>query len=407
MSEDAQVILETPTEAVIRDELHRLVLADLHGPLGGETEEFGNERPTDRYVVGRLAPDGTVIEPDTQDETADSNGADLGEDQPEPSAPNIVSIAPSAMGCTSYVAGDTAELSVHAEWAWYRRTASETESEQARVWQRVPVHGSARITLADGELGPQQLNSEYPQVLLRGRARRHEGNWLVSLFLVNAQPRPSTLPDSAWLFQVRLVLTGPDGGPVFLPRPDTTSGGDQADKAEQRRLAMAYRACPEFAVGHGTGVHVTPADGDPMRAVEIATAAVPSYEIPFTDAPRPGSDADLPWLDDLVLDMKRLAELDLPDLVDRADAARRPGTAHGSTSRKRGSRILRATSPGTRRTLPMRWPLRGVQRTASRRGSMCCGRTKPRWLRSGSLTRPCTCSGCTRWPRRPAPETTR
>ena len=315
MSEDVQVILETPTEAVIRDELHGLVLADLHGPLGGETEEFGNERPTDRYVVGRLAPDGTVIEPDTQDETADSNGADLGEDQPEPSAPNIVSIAPSAMGCTSYVAGDTAELSVHAEWAWYRRTASETESEQARVWQRVPVHGSARITLADGELGPQQLNSEYPQVLLRGRARRHEGNWLVSLFLVNAQPRPSTLPDSAWLFQVRLVLTGPDGGPVFLPRPDTTSGGDQADKAEQRRLAMAYRACPEFAVGHGTGVHVTPADGDPMRAVEIATAAVPSYEIPFTDAPRPGSDADLPWLDELVLDMKRLAELDLPDLV--------------------------------------------------------------------------------------------
>ena len=34
VSEDAQVILETPTEAVIRDELHRLVLADLHGPLG-------------------------------------------------------------------------------------------------------------------------------------------------------------------------------------------------------------------------------------------------------------------------------------------------------------------------------------------------------------------------------------
>jgi len=34
-------------------------------PLGGETEEFGNERPTERYIVGRLAPDGTVIEPDT------------------------------------------------------------------------------------------------------------------------------------------------------------------------------------------------------------------------------------------------------------------------------------------------------------------------------------------------------
>ncbi len=315
MSEDRLAVLEVPTQAAIRDELHRLVLADLHGPLGGETEEFGNERPTDRYIVGRLAPDGTVVEPDTQDETADADRADLGEDQPEPSAPNIVSLAPSAMGCTAYVIGGTTELSVRAEWACYRRTAPETESERSQVWQRVPVHGSAQIRLADGELGPQQLTSEHPQVLLRGRARRHDGNWLVSLFIVNAQPRPSSLPDSAWLFQVQLALTGPDRAAVFLPRPDSTSGGDQADKAEQRRLAMAYRACPEFAVGHGTGVHVTPTDGDPMRAVEIATSAVPSYEIPFTGVPEPGTDDDLPWLADLVLDMRRLAELELPELA--------------------------------------------------------------------------------------------
>jgi len=312
---DFQVVLETPDEAAVRDELHHLVLADLHGPLGGETEEFGSERPTDRYIVGRLAPDGTVIEPDTQDESADTDGADLGEDHPEPSAPNIVSLAPSAMGCTAYVAGDTKELSVRAEWAWYRRTAPEAESEQSRVWQRVPVHGSATVTLAEGGLGPEQLNSDYPQVVLRGRARRHNGNWLVSLFLVNAQPRPATTPDTAWLFQVRLAVTGPEQAPVFLPRPESTSGGDQADKAEQRRLAMAYRKCPEFAVGHGTGVHAVCADGDPMRAVEIITAAVPSYEIPFTDVPSPGTDHDLPWLDELVLDMKQLAELDAPDLV--------------------------------------------------------------------------------------------
>jgi hypothetical protein len=312
---DAQVVLEMPTEAAIRDELQQLVLADLHGPLGGETEEFGNERPTDRYIVGRLAPDGTVIEPDTQDDSADSDAADLGEDPPEPSAPNIVSLAPSAMGCTVYVAGDTSELFARAEWAWYRRTVPETESEQSRVWQRVPVRGSAPITLGEGALESEQLNSEYPQVVLRGRARRHDGHWLVSLFLVNAQPRPATTPDSAWVFQAQLTVTGPDRGAVFLPRPESISGGDQADKAEQRRLAMAYRGCPEFAVGHGTGVHATAADGNPMRAVEIATAAVPSYEIPFTDAPQPGTDADLPWLDDLVLDMRRLAELEVSDLL--------------------------------------------------------------------------------------------
>jgi hypothetical protein len=314
VSEEAADVLEMPTAGAIRDELHQLVIDDLHGPLGGAFEEFGNERPTDRYIVGRLAPDGTVIEPDTQDEPADTDGADLGEDQPEPSAPNSVSLAPSALGCTAYVSGDTRDLSVRAEWAWYRRAVPETESEQARVWQRVPVHGSSQVPLAVGELGPFQVNAEYPQVVLRGRAHRHEGNWLVSLFLVNAQARPAALPDSAWLFQVKLTLTGPERRAVFLPRPDSTSGGDQADKAEQRRLAMAYRMSPEFAVGHGTGVHVIQADDDPMLAVEITTAAIPAAEVPFTSAPEPGTDPDLPWLE-LVLDMKRLAELDLPDLV--------------------------------------------------------------------------------------------
>ena len=234
------------------------------GPLGGETEEFGSERPTDRYIVGRLAPDGTVIEPDTQDETADTDSADLGEDQPEPSAPNIVSLAPSALGCTAYVAGDTSELAVRAEWAWYRRTVPEAESEQSLVWQRVPVHGSATVTLTEGELGPDQLNAEHPQVVLRGRARRHDGNWLVSLFLVNAQPRRPRTPDTAWLFQVstRRDRAGA-GSRCSCPGRTSTSGGDQADKAEQRRLAMAYRKSPEFAVGHGTGVHATAADGRP------------------------------------------------------------------------------------------------------------------------------------------------
>ena len=60
---------------------------------------------------------------------------------------------------------------------------------------------------------------------------------------------------------------------------------------------MSYRMSPEFSVGHGTGVHVTSAEGDPMRAVEVATASVPSYEIPFTGVPETDTDPDLPWLE--------------------------------------------------------------------------------------------------------------
>ena len=402
----APVVLETPTEAAIRDELHHLVLADLHGPLGGETEEFGNERPTDRYIVGRLAPNGTMIEPDTQDESADTDGADLGEDPPEPSAPNIVSLAPSALGCTVYAAGETKELSVRAHWAWYRRIAPETESVHPMVWQREPVHGSATIALTEGELGSALLNREHPQVVLRGRARRHDGHWLVSLFLVNAQPKPATNQDTAWLFQVRMAVTAPDRAPVFLPRPETTSGGDQADKAEQRRLAMAYRACPEFAVGHGTGVHATCADDDPMRAVEICTAAVPSYEIPFTDAPRPGSDPDLPWLEDLVLDMKELARLELPELLTGLTPL---AAGYRAWIDRQEARIPSPASHLSGYTQDAAEAIIAARRTAQRieDGIEVLAGTRPRWRRSVSPIGLCICSASTRWRPRTGPGTMR
>src|SRR5260370_1004904 len=124
--------------------LWRLVIADLHGPLGGAEEEFGGEQPTDRYLLGRLAPSGTMIEPDVQDEDAPTDGADLGEDQPEPIAPNITSLSPSAAGCTAYVAGDTSELAVRAEGACYERVAAESDSaaargrRAARAWAATP-----------------------------------------------------------------------------------------------------------------------------------------------------------------------------------------------------------------------------------------------------------------------------
>jgi hypothetical protein len=242
------------------------VLNDLHGPLGGEFEEF-TERPTDRYLLARLAPVDTTIEPDEQDETADGNAADPGEDLPEPTAPNIVSLAPSALGCSAYVAGDVTELLVTAEWARYDRVPAESEHTSGPVWRRERVHGSARLTLADGALDDHQLKAEHPYVVVRGRARRHEGNWLISIFLVNTQPRPPRLPDSAWLFQVRLTVAAPDGATVFLPRPSRVSGGDAADRAEQRRLAMAYRFHPEFAIGHGAGVHAAPSTDDMRRYI--------------------------------------------------------------------------------------------------------------------------------------------
>jgi hypothetical protein len=86
------------------------------------------------------------------------------------------------------------------------------------LWRRKPALGQATVTLTKGELAVQELNAEYPHVVLRGRARRHHGDWLVSLFLVNAQQKPSGRGDAYWLFQVERTLTTPLGDPVTTLR---------------------------------------------------------------------------------------------------------------------------------------------------------------------------------------------
>ncbi len=309
-----QPVLRVPDAAAIRDELTELVVNDLHGPAAGEFEEF-SERPTDRYTLGRLAPNGAVVEPEEHDRLADAD-ADVESGDDEPDAPNIASLYPSSYGFTVHVEGSVTELLVHGSWARYVRARAE---DGGLVWRREPLGGSETISIKSGDLRPVRLSPDQPEVVVRGRARKHNGNWLVSLFLVNGQADDQRSP-AAWLFQAELAVSAPGGAPVFLRRVARSAGGDQADRSERQRLAMAYRFHPEFAVGHGVAVHAEPADGDPMRAVRVRTAAVPMFEVPATDVPDPRTDPDLPELADAELDMKRLAELD----ADALQSALRP-----------------------------------------------------------------------------------
>ncbi|MGH3857235.1 MAG: hypothetical protein ACRDR6_27880, partial [Pseudonocardiaceae bacterium] len=251
-------VLDLPREQEIRDELQRLVLADLHGPLGGDDEEFtGEENPIDRYPLGRLAPRGVVLEPDTHDDLAAAAAGDPSEADPEPSAPNVPSLNPSAVGFTAHIDGRVSELHLTAKWARYERARSEREETLGRLlWRRMQQGGTVRVQLAGGPLPPLVPDPEQPDVVVRGRARRHNGNWLVSVFLENGQSQPNRARHApSWIFQVQLSATGPDDGAVFLPRPDRPNGGDADDVAEQQRLAMAYRFHPEFASGSGAAVH--------------------------------------------------------------------------------------------------------------------------------------------------------
>ncbi|HWE91876.1 MAG TPA: DISARM system helicase DrmA [Pseudonocardiaceae bacterium] len=310
MTEEAT--LPKPDAQAIRDELHELVLADLLGPLGGPDEEFGDENPIDRYPLGRLAPRDETIDPATHENMGEAQGDDTDDADPEPDAPSVPSLNPSALGFTAAVLGDTDELIVTAKWGRYERMRSELEeSAGRRVWKREQRFGMATIRLTDGLLEPVSPDPDYPDVVVRGRARRHRGDWLVSIFLDNQQhaPGPRRADKApAWLFQVTLSATGPDGRSVFVPRTEPGPGAadEDEDQAERRQLAMTHRNHPEFAVGSGTAVRAEDIDLTLRRARLISTSSVPQYEVPFTDVPSPKLDDDVPELE---LTMKRLADL--------------------------------------------------------------------------------------------------
>jgi hypothetical protein len=318
-------VLSAPAPQQLRDRLAELVVRDLRGPTGDEPEELAGN-PLDHYIIGRLAPGGVrdesgtslrttgkVIAPETLDEQSVAPEQEPEAGDPEPSAPSVPSLHPSTLGLTVRVDKGTQELTVDCAWARYERGDSEIEGNPKRVFHRVPCSGTVSVKLVEGRLKARPLHAQhFPRIVVRGRARLHEGSWLVSLFLVNGQ---EDKPGSAhWMFQASMTVAGaPDTAP-FLPRRTVEpSGGDQA---ERRSLAMTYRFHPEFAVGHGTGVHAEASPADRRRAVRVSTTATPSYEVPHTDVPDPHDerDHDLPELTDLVLDMSELSRMEADPL---------------------------------------------------------------------------------------------
>ncbi|GAB1337225.1 DISARM system helicase DrmA [Streptomyces sp. E-15] len=325
--DSASPVLGMPTPQRLRDELAELVVTDLLGPIGGEEEELAGS-PVEHYIIGRLAPGGVAhegrlklsgmpVEPAMLGEEAVAAVPDAEEGDPDPDAPNVPSLQPSSLGVTVRVDGSVDELRVHCSWATYEPGHSkDPEYTGGTVWHRHTHSGVARVKLLEDQaIEPGVVLDDFPNIVVRGRARRLNGDWLISLFLVNGQEDRGG--SANWMFQVEMSVSGAEGSAPFLPRhAPERSGGDPDERRERRSLAMTYRFHPEFAVGHGTGVHAQPSPDDPLRAVTVTTKAAPSYEIPHTDVPDPRSelDQDLVELEGLVLDMKVLSELDADGL---------------------------------------------------------------------------------------------
>lgn len=355
---------KTPKEqAYIRELLQLAMTDDLLGPAGGPEEEIVGMSVRDRYLVGKLAPrtaaeeeciEGlrgpTVLEEDAAEgkvpadlrpleeagegrdkggrrllpgeEFASASGAADPDDDATPAvdASKNQSVVPSSLGLTVCVDAAVETLDLDVRWGRYVRTTSEERTTEdgkpLRAWKRIPSGGKLPLAMKEGRIEPVAPDPECPRVIVQGTVRPPlpTGERLVTIFLVNDQPKPEQNQDEAWVFQPELVLRHPEGSPVFRRRPIIRDDGRDPERAA---LEMIYRRRVEFAVGHGVSVHAEPSPEAPSRAVEVRTAVLPQYEVAITEPP--GSEpGDRPALRRMVqegfLDMQRLAEMDRSDL---------------------------------------------------------------------------------------------
>lgn len=335
--------------AYVRELLQLAIMDDLLGPAGGPHEHIIDMSVRDRYLVGKLAPrDGGIfeapegigpvetelpqaeLEPGQHEPGAELPRATGRADVDEDAAAEIDnsanhSLVPSSMGMTFCVAGDVRELEIEARWGSYERIPNDDhdhlrhDGKKARVWKRSPRAGTITLKLEEGRITPVAPDPQKPDVYLQGTIRplNQNGDRLITLFLVNAQPEAETNRDSAWLFQPEIITRATPATTskaIFRRKPVFLANGSDPEREE---LEMLYRNRVEFAVGHGVSVHAE-VSTDPGLATEVRTVVMPQHEVQVTETP--GNDpADRPAMRELSekghLDMRHLATVEKPELL--------------------------------------------------------------------------------------------
>jgi hypothetical protein len=310
----------THEQAYIRELMQMAIKDDLLGPADGPLEEIIGMSVRDRYLVGKLAPQDTVI---SEEDQLPGAGAEGEQDGPqEVDASTNQSLVPSSIGFTFCVDASVKNFELTASWGRYERTESEQIKEETgkpyRCWKRIPSGGTTVIPMDKKQIEPFAVDSECPEVVIQGSisAPLDNGDRLVTLFFINTQTAPDQNQDQAWVFQPELLVRDPEGKAIFRRRPVLDSDGSDA---EREALEMIYRKQVEFAVGHGVSVHATTADESTENAIEIRTAILPEYEVPVTETPGLAEE-DRPAMKRMIqegfLDMETLASLGKQDLVD-------------------------------------------------------------------------------------------
>ena len=139
--------MSTPSPAELRAEFERLILTDLLGPSKPDEVLPGVRTPVrEGYLVGMLAPKGTIVDPNRGDDD-DLPGDDEGGAPGREGQPAKVVLFPSSIGFTSAVMVTCSSLTVSASWGRYEKIPNPdpVATGEPAVWANPPAPLPRRI----------------------------------------------------------------------------------------------------------------------------------------------------------------------------------------------------------------------------------------------------------------------
>jgi hypothetical protein len=203
------VLKSIPTPTQLRALLEEMVLGDLLGPAGGPDEELTEGNVHDRYLVGVLAPRPLAQQPAASpgresgeeddeetplihDELSEGGADSLDDGTTDKDTPVVQGRLPSSFGMTFCVDKSVSVLLVEARWGQYKRETKPDQIDQRtgrpkRVWKRHQRGGPIKVRLNKEVIPPQPVDDNFPNVYVKGQARKRDSSLIVTLFLVNGQ----------------------------------------------------------------------------------------------------------------------------------------------------------------------------------------------------------------------------
>jgi hypothetical protein len=288
-------------------------------------DEVIHEFPTNRYIVGRLAParsseyDSDAAIPSSENDAlgVGSGNSEEGDDDTTP--PLIIGFNPSSFGLSFLIDARLTELKVEISWGDYRREKGEADKgfgwrryDRKGVVEGVPVGAIGKIPRialssapsAANPAGVRVLDIDDLEIVLEGVVHEFSGYRAVSLFLVNRRTKGDLndrSKDERWIFQPRLFVTASSTAPSFVAKDFRADQLSSDDDGEAATNALLYRHSREFATGHGVAAGWNPPAAEGYLTSAVFTEFIPQSEVPQLIAPgeRTGG---------AVLDMKLLAE---------------------------------------------------------------------------------------------------